>query len=711
MKTYRRFLNCLLRAWGSCATAALLVAMLAFPAGAWAQDDAPGASSTSSPDQSVAFLNQEDATTQRGDATATQNEGAVTQVEDAAAHNENEPQGKITIMHTNDIHGYYTLDAAGSGSIGFPILQTIKNQIEPDLLLDAGDTFHGQSFATLFEGHSIAVLMNMLDYDATTPGNHDWSYGADTLKGIDASNKYGFAILAANVVDAATGNQYFEQPSIAKEVQVQLSNDTTRTVKVGVLGVIDQGFYSSTAAANVKDVQFANPVAAANEEAQELRNAGCDVVVALTHNADPEGFAAQTSGIDAVVAGHEHVVLDETVKNVQGEDVAVVEAGYYMQYAGVLDLQVSYDDKGTANPADDEWDVTGHESSPISVLEVTADGSGYAPDSKVEGTVSQIEEDAFAIAGEEVGMSSQEYPYEPTVNSPGGWEKVRTEDTPIGHAVTASYLAQTGADLAFENAGGIRAGIPEGAVTAGDLLSISPYGNTLATYELTGAQIRSALEHSLGISAQCRETLAKQVAAIEAGEDPRQYTWPDNSGSVLVSGGATMEIDWSKPEGERIVSIEVNGRPLDDNAVYVVAMNSYLPQKTDEYPQFADMNLVEEWGTCEQALREFVGSNGWENRVYELSGTVSYVGDEEGEGGQEGADDQEQPGGQGDSEGEESAGGNTSDDGDAGQPGDSSKAPSSFAATGDGNAASVTILGALSAFAAGAVVVAARRAA
>lgn len=695
MKTYRDFLKSLLRTWGRCATAALLVAMLAFPAGAWAQDAAPDDSSTSLSGQSVVSLGQD---------------GETTQDEGSAARNGNEPQGEITILHTNDIHGYYTLDAR-NGSIGFPILQFIRNQIEPDLLLDAGDTFHGQSFATLFEGRSIAALMSMLGYDATTPGNHDWSYGADVLKGIDASGENSFAILAANVVDAATGDRYFEQSSIVKEVQVELSGDTTRTVKVGVLGVIDQGFYSSTAAANVKDVQFTDPVAAANKEVQELRNGGCDVVVALTHNADPESFVAQTSGIDAVVAGHEHVVLDETVKNAQGEDVTVVEAGYYMQYVGVLDLQVSYDDKGTADPADDEWDVTGHESSPISVLDVTADGSGYTPDSEVEDTVSQIEEAAYAVAGEEVGTSSQEYPYEPTVNSPGGWEKVRTEDTPIGHAVTASYLAQTGADLAFENAGGIRAGIPEGVVTAGDLLAISPYGNTLATYELTGAQIRSALEHSLEISAQCREVLAKQVAAIEAGEDPRQYTWPDNSGSVLVSGGVTMEIDWSKPEGERVVSIEVNGQPLDDNATYVVAMNSYLPQKTDEYPQFADMNLVEEWGTCGQALREFVGSDGWEGRVYALTGTVSYVGDEEGEGEQEGADDQEQPGGEGGSESEEPAGGHASDDGDAGQPGDSSKAPSSFAATGDGNAASVAMLGALATVAAGAVVVAARRAA
>lgn len=135
----------------------------------------------------------------------------------------------------------------------------------------------------------------------------------------------------------------------------------------------------------------------------------------------------------------------------------------------------------------------------------------------------------------------------------------------------------------------IGSGIPEGDVTAGDLLAISPYGNTLSTYRLTGAQIRSALETSLEISAQCRAVLAKQMDAIAAGEDPMQYAWPDESGSVLVSGGATMTVDWGKPKGQRITSISIGGQPLDPNRVYTVVMNSYLPQKTDVYPEFAGM--------------------------------------------------------------------------------------------------------------------------
>ena len=162
-------------------------------------------------------------------------------------------------------------------------------------------------------------------------------------------------------------------------------------------------------------------------------------------------------------------------------------------------------------------------------------------------------------------------------------------------------------------------------MTVGDLISISPYGNTLATYELTGAQVRATLEHSLDISKACRDVLARQIEAIGNGEDPMAYSWPENSGSVIVVGGATMLVDWDRPAGERIRSIEVGGEPLEDARVYTVAMNSYLPGLTDEYPAFADMDLVAEWGTCEEALRALVAADGWEQLVDELTGTVSYA--------------------------------------------------------------------------------------
>ena len=120
--------------------------------------------------------------------------------------------GTVTVMHTNDIHGSYKYSYNASkctGTVGFDglaVLYSAQNSA-PDFLLDAGDTFHGQSFATMSEGKSIAELMNTFyadGYDATTPGNHDWSYGADKLRTMTgySTTSSPFAMLCANATSS-----------------------------------------------------------------------------------------------------------------------------------------------------------------------------------------------------------------------------------------------------------------------------------------------------------------------------------------------------------------------------------------------------------------------------------------------------------------------------------------------------------------------------
>lgn len=516
--------------------------------------------------------------------------------------------GTVTIVHTNDSHGGYGFTDESGAPVGYyAAVAGLARSVDADLVLDAGDTFHGDSFATITNGTSIARLMAAAGYDATTPGNHDWSYGSEQLLTLSEQ----VPVLAANVL-GADGTPYFSTPYLVEDVELE----DGETIQVGVLGVIDEAFYTSTPSYNVEGLTFANPVTYANELAEELRSQeGCELVVVITHNADPQEFAQESKGIDAVIAGHEHVLIDDVVTSEDGREVPVAEAGSHIGYVGELELTVDRAEDGT-------YSVTGHEETPHASTSLAA-----IADAGITDLTMQIMAENEGVLEEAVGESSQAYPYPDAdydIPAPGGWEMVRTEDTPIGHVITASYLAVTGAELAFENAGGIRGGVPEGTVTKGDLVSISPYGNTLSTYQMTGQQILDVLETSLEISSQCRDVLAQQLEALKAGEDPMQYTWPDNSGSVLVSGGATMEIDWSKPEGERIRSITVGGETLDPERTYTVAMNSYLPG-CDDYPLFATLAAVQDFGTCEQALRALIGQDGWEDRVYELSGTVSYV--------------------------------------------------------------------------------------
>lgn len=540
----------------------------------------------------------------------------------------------VHVMYTNDIHGYYKLDDYNK-AIGFAELKTLKDKANPDLLLDAGDAFHGQSFATVQRGESIAQLMDAVGVDATTPGNHDWSYQDTRLKELEANHQ--FAILAANVM-AKDGKPYFKQDYIVKDVK----SDEGTKVRVGVLGVIDEGFYAmcaSTCVANVKP--FGKAADRASELAAKLRrDEGCDLVVALTHHRAPKGFIAQIKGMDAVVSGHQHILLDNTskgeglVNDAEGHGVALVQADHYFHYVGTLDLTLNDGD------GDGTWDDVESSSTCVDAAAIKDEPA----DEAVNQLVSKIETEEQTTLSASVGTSSQAYDY-PFRDLNGSqpsdfklsWEWLRTRDEPIGHVVTAAYLAATKADLALENVGGIRDGIPSGQVTYNNVLSISPYGNTLETRTLTGAQLRAVLGKSLQIMAVCRQKYDEQTNYVqqqindgkpmqEALERAsKQYPWPDNSGNVLVLGGAQYTVDWSNASAPAITSIKLvkGGTELDDAATYTVALNGYLPTgATADYPQLAQAPLAKEWGTCEQAIKSFVGTDSWEDTVTTLTGPV-----------------------------------------------------------------------------------------
>lgn len=240
------------------------------------------------------------------------------------------------------------------------------------------------------------------------------------------------------------------------------------------------------------------------------------------------------------------------------------------------------------------------------------------------------------------GTSTTNYFYGEDAAGTHGWEMVRTTDfrpskegdttkaQTIGHVICGSYLALTGADLAIENAGGIRGGIAVGDVTAGNVIAISPYGNTVETWTMTGADFLAALEHSLQISDECNHSYELQQAYVAAGHTEQEaqdkYKWRDDSGSVLSFGGINVTIDWTQPEGKRIVSATLtkDGSTLDPAKTYTVTTNNYIITNTTDFPTFAHATKYTEWGTCEAALRALIGQNGWESKMAGLAGTISF---------------------------------------------------------------------------------------
>lgn len=575
--------------------------------------------------------------------------------------------GAVTVMHTNDIHGSYKYSynaSKGTGTIGFDGLAVLYSAQSnaPDFLLDAGDTFHGQSFATMSEGKSIAELMNTFyanGYDATTPGNHDWSYGADKLRTMvgNGATSTPFAMLCAN----ATSSNGVWSSSITKTLNRtwkdgEGSPTFNYKIKVGVVGAMDESLGSSLRADLVAGTSFSGAADAINAEAKRLReDEGCNVIVCIAHTLNAKTFAAKLVGVDTLVAGHEHINLDENVTGADGKPVRVVEAGSAFTEVGLLSIPYEYDTRGTETTNDDMVTVSAGDSdeklyTAKDVDDLLADPNNQNILDEVRNNKIKPLDDAFESESNKVlGTSSTNYFYGEDAAGTHGWEMVRTTDLrpskegdttkaqTIGHVICGSYLSLTGADpgltsadLAIENAGGIRGGIAAGNVTAGDVIAISPYGNTLETWTMTGADFLAALEHSLEISDKCNDSYELQQAYVAAGHTEQEaqdmYKWPDDSGSVLSFGGINVTIDWTQSEGKRIVSATLtkDGSTLDPAKTYTVATNNYIITNTTDFPTFANAKKLTEWGTCEAALRALIGQDDWEHKVASLAGTISF---------------------------------------------------------------------------------------
>lgn len=476
----------------------------------------------------------------------------------------------VKIVHTNDIHARVE-ENAKSSIIGMPKLKTLIDSFtessDMDLVVDSGDLFHGQSIATLVQGESIAELVKACGYDAMTAGNHDWNYGKDRLK--ELAKLADVEMLTGNVVDES-GKQFFDN-----EYYVETTSKDGQELKVGIFGVIDPDIYSKTAGTNVEGLTFTDSAEYAIMAADELEEMGCDVVIALTHTYDPVSLASKIDGVDLWLAGHEHVDIDSEVTTPDGSKSRVIENGYYLYEAGLIDLDCSLDSDGE-----------------VVSIDINADKADYSAaqnleeNAEIKAVLDNIKSEQSVILNEVVGSTPQDLD--------GVWEDLRIDETNLGRAVTDAYLLETGADIAFENAGGIRASVKKGELTYGDIIGISPFGNYIVTKQITGKQLVEILETSIDIQ-------KKSIAANDSGE---YDAWPENSGSYLQTGGITVEYNLDLDYGKRVISVKVGDEPLDDNKLYTVATNNFVAVN-ENYPQLANAEETGEYSACDEALIKY----------------------------------------------------------------------------------------------------------
>ena len=464
--------------------------------------------------------------------------------------------GQLVVLHTNDSHGRIKEDGT---SMGMSAVKYLANRYENAgasvLILDAGDTLHGLPIVTASRGESAVNVMNAVGYSAMAPGNHDFNYGYEHI--LELEEEMNFPVLAANVTYEADGSLVFGDHIVI----------TCGEYTIGVFGMATPETVTKTNPNNVVGLDFNedNLAGIAQAQCDELKELGCDIIICLAHLGDDVSSTPyrstdvleQVIDIDLWIDGHSHSVLNDDGEAHLVNGTLVASTGEYTKNIGVVTYDGAEFDAGLVHYADlcNTYEQDG---------EIITEFYGYDPE--ITALVQNYYDEMMEFYSEVVGLTD--------VLLNGTREFVRTQETNLGDlAADAILAAAPNADFALTNGGGIRANIEIGDITRYDLFTVFPFGNMVATVELTGAQIVYILE-----------------AATHA--------CPGIDGAFPQVSGITFEIhtyieyegEYANPTnpGSRIQNVCINGEPIDLDATYVMATNDFLAAGGDTYAILAE---------------------------------------------------------------------------------------------------------------------------
>lgn len=516
---------------------------------------------------------------------------------------QSEGEFTLNILHINDLHSRIESinaydstcgaedEAAGECFGGIARVSTaidmrrdaLSEAGENVLVLDAGDQYQGSLFYTTYKGEEVVEFMNMIGFDAMAVGNHEFDDGPEglavLLDGLD------FPVISGNI-------DVTEDAVLAGRVPGALVLEVGGE-RVGIVSTLaeDTGETSSPGA-GVRFIQAEDYLKGAVEG---LEAAGVNKIIALTHmgvTRDIE-IASAVPDIDVIVGGHSHTLFSNTedaqysypymVENPYGVEVPIVQAYAYSKYLG--ELEVTFDADGN-------------------VVSATGDplllDASIEPDPEIAARVAELKEPIEELMQQVVGTATEEID--------GSRETCRIQECEMGNLVADAILdrvADQGVEIVIQNGGGLRASIDAGEITMGEVITVLPFQNTLATFELDGAGIREALEN--GVS-----------------------DWENGAGRFPQVAGLRYTWDRNAPVGERIVSVEVmqdgEWTPLEDDTVYQVATNNYMRNGGDGYAVFAgdDKNAYDYGPGLEVVLADYIAEQGGEYTPY-LDGRISEV--------------------------------------------------------------------------------------
>lgn len=458
-------------------------------------------------------------------------------------------ENDIVILHTNDVHCGIEDGLTYAGVSAYAKEMEAQYGADRVTLVDAGDAVQGGPIGTLTQGEYLVDIMNQVGYDIFTPGNHEFDYQIPRL--LELTELLDAQTISSNFVDLTTGESVFQPYTVLDYGDVQ----------VGYVGITTPESFTKSTPAYFQD-ENGNYIYGFCEgnNGQDLydnvqasvdaaRADGADYVVAVAHLGIEETSApwrstdviANTTGIDVMIDGHSHSTIDgQQVANEEGEMVLLNQTGTKLSAVGKIVIDP------------DTGDIT---------AELVTDYAGR--DADTQAFVDGINAEFADVLNQVVAHSDVSLT---TVDPTSGERIIRNLETNLGDLCADAYRTVLEADVGLVNGGGIRADIPAGDVTYGQIINVHPYSNQATSVRATGQQLLDALEMGARNN-------------------------PGENGGFLQVSGMTYTIDTTIPSGVvtddkgnfvrvdgeyRVKDVTVNGEPLDVNKTYVVASHDYM---------------------------------------------------------------------------------------------------------------------------------------
>jgi len=461
----------------------------------------------------------------------------------------------LVVCHSNDVHGGVDSSEAtfmnpefppqlGGGASAATLISYMRHYCHTKgdgfLLLDTGDIFQGTLVGTKTKGDAVVRYMNEVGYDAWVLGNHEFDVGRAVPEKL--MTEADFSVLSANIYDT-TGGVYthFAKPYLIKDYG---------KLKIGVVGITTAGTVREAFKENIKNLYFAPEVTTLAAYRDTLRALGCDIVIAATHLGLP--FDRWEAYDDVEKREKEGWKSDyakntmELVRRVPGIDILFagdIHVGYQEPWVDPVNHTPCFQGYGRGTnllAVEFEFDLTtrkliGWKNFQDEGTLITLMSDRFPRDRSVAQSIDTVAGRVEKGFNDKIGESVI------PITRTGEGESL------MGNLICDAMLWKMKGDVAITNKGGVRTDIHAGTITPHDVFDVLPFDNTLGTVEVTGAFVKDLLE-------------AKVIYG----------------GSGLYVSGMRVKVDRSRPAGQRVISLEIFGKPVVADSSYRLVTTDYL---------------------------------------------------------------------------------------------------------------------------------------